>query len=424
MEKKSYTYDTIGNPTGYGGLAMTWQQGRRLKTVTGTGLSASYTYNDSGIRTSKAVGGATTAFTVSGSSILRQAKGSETIDFFYDASGRLYGFKLSGTEYFYIRNGQNDIIGIINASGTQVVAYAYDAWGNPISTSGTLASTVGKSNPFRYRGYYFDEETGFYYLNSRYYDPALGRFINGDSILNPLYGPIGMNSFAYGNNNPVNMVDPNGTLPFLVVTAVVGAVVGAVAGGVIAAANGGNVWAGIGIGAAAGALIGTGVGAATGIALAGSMTATTGAVMAGGTALAATVSAGGLGAGATFVANNISQVVNRAAPAAQTGAGKMANVVEKGKAGEAAANITKNTTHITSPTGKASYRVPDMLTDTVLGEVKNYSGTLYNSPQLKDYLIYAKQNGLQMQLHTNASLANELQGLVNDGTIQLFPLLF
>ena len=148
---------------------------------------------------------------------------------FYDASGRLFGFKLSGTEYFYIRNGQGDIIGIINASGTQVVAYTYDAWGNPISTSGTLASTVGKSNPFRYRGYYFDEETGFYYLNSRYYDPATSRFINADGEISGVGGDVrGCNLYSYCMNNPVMLSDPNGNWPDLSTVLTVVAVVAVV----------------------------------------------------------------------------------------------------------------------------------------------------------------------------------------------------
>jgi len=112
-----------------------------------------------------------------------------------------------------VRNGQSDIIGIINSTGTQVVAYAYDAWGNPISTSGTLASTIGKANPLRYRGYYFDEETGFYYLNSRYYDhPAVGRFINADGFISTGQGVLGSNMFAYCGNNPVSNHDPDGRI--------------------------------------------------------------------------------------------------------------------------------------------------------------------------------------------------------------------
>ena len=137
--------------------------------------------------------------------------------------------------------------------------------------------------------------------------------------------------------------------------------VGAVAGGIIAAQNGGNVLTGIGIGAASGALIGTGVGAAAGAALAGSITATTGAVVAGGGTLAATVSAGGVGAGAAYVANNLAQAANNITPAAQTVASKMQDVATKGKNGELLSGLVKNTTRIPSLTGTAAYRIPDGL---------------------------------------------------------------
>ena len=88
--------------------------------------------------------------------------------------------------------------------------YTYNAYGNPISTTGSLASTVGASNPYRYRGYYFDAETGFYYCNSRYYDPANGRWINADGMIEA--GSLLPNMFMYCMNNPVNYCDPSGML--------------------------------------------------------------------------------------------------------------------------------------------------------------------------------------------------------------------
>ena len=82
--------------------------------------------------------------------------------------------------FFYVRNDQKDIIGLIDAAGNLVVEYKYDAWGRILSIAGSKASDIGKRNPFRYRGYYYDEETGIYYLKSRYYDPELKRFISAD----------------------------------------------------------------------------------------------------------------------------------------------------------------------------------------------------------------------------------------------------
>ena len=96
---------------------------------------------------------------------------------------QLTGMSAGSNRYFYVRNAQNDIIALIDENGTEVVRYEYDAWGNPISTTGTLAGTIGKRNPFRYRGYYWDEETGMYYLESRYYDPEIRRFISADSVM-------------------------------------------------------------------------------------------------------------------------------------------------------------------------------------------------------------------------------------------------
>ena len=237
--------------------------------------------------------------------LLGQTKGSDTIVFLYDEKANRYGFDYNGTKYYYIFNVQGDVIGILNQAGQKIVSYTYDPWGKVLSVDGSEASTIGQLNPIRYRGYYYDTETGFYYLQSRYYDPEVRRWINSDGYISSIGGDIrGYNMFAYCMNNPVTLSDNTGNWPFFAVTAVIGAVVGAVAGGVVAANNGGNIWAGIGIGAAAGALIGTGFGMGAGAALAGSITASTGAVMAGGSALVGTVATGGLGAGVTYVANN------------------------------------------------------------------------------------------------------------------------
>ena len=354
----------------------------------------------------------------------------------YDENGSPFAMSVkdanSGTvkTYYYEKNLQGDIVGIMNEAGYKVVSYTYDAWGNPYSPVYVYHSGVSATdrdnvelNPFRYRGYYYDSETGYYYLQTRYYNPEWGRFLNADSLINQS-SLLGYNSFAYCLNNPINMSDSTGHMPFFLVTAAIGAVVGAIVGGIIAANNDGNVWVGIGIGAAAGALIGTGAGMAIGAALAGSIAATPGAVASGGGVLMSTVAAGGAGAGATFVANNLSQAANNIAPAAQTAVSKMQDVVAKGKAGEAASGIIKNTTRISSLTGTASYRIPDGLDKgmKILSEVKNYSGTLSYTNQLKDFVMWSQANGYQMRLYTNAKLTDPLQQLVDSGIIQLFPL--
>ena len=133
--------------------------------------------------------------------------------FTYDAVGPL-SVNYNGAEYFYLKNAQGDVMGIVNAAGTQVVAYTYDAWGKLLSTTGSMAGTLGEYNPLRYRGYVYDTETGLYYLNSRYYNPETGRFINADGVIAGVGGNLkGYNTFSYCFNNPVNMNDENGCWP-------------------------------------------------------------------------------------------------------------------------------------------------------------------------------------------------------------------
>lgn len=322
-----------------------------------------------------------------------------------------------GKVNYYLTNLQGGVMSIESSDGIPAASYCCDARGKILWSSGELAAL----NSLRYRGYVYDQETGFYYLNSRYYDPAVGRFINPDSLLNQ-ESALGNNMFAYCLNNPMNMTDTEGNLPFLAVTAIIGAVVGAVAGGVVAAKSGGNVWAGIGIGAVAGALVGTGVGMAAGAALAGSITATTGAVMIGGSALLSTVATGGFGAGVSYISNNLSRSVNNATPAVQTAAEKMRAVAAKGKAGEMASGLVKNTQRIYITATK--YRIPDGLdaANKILSEVKNYSGTLSYTAQLRDFVSWSQANGYQMHLYTNAHLTGPLQQAVDSGLIQIFPL--
>ena len=102
------------------------------------------------------------------------------------------------------------MIAIVDATGTAVVSYTYDAWGNILSVTGTMADTLGKSNPLRYRGYVYDPETELYYLQSRYYDPEVGRFINADAFTSTGQGILGNNMFAYCNNCPVKYKDSDG----------------------------------------------------------------------------------------------------------------------------------------------------------------------------------------------------------------------
>ena len=134
---------------------------------------------------------------------------TETLSFSYDASGIPMSVIYNGTAYYYTVNLQGDVMAIVDASGTSVVSYAYDAWGNVLSVTGTMADTLGEINPLRYRGYVYDQETELYYLQSRYYAPEAGRFINTDILLST-GGLLGHNTFTYCYNNPICWSDDCG----------------------------------------------------------------------------------------------------------------------------------------------------------------------------------------------------------------------
>ena len=134
-------------------------------------------------------------------------KGTDTLRFSYDAAGNVAAVNHNGTYYYYLRNGQGDIVKLIDGSGTTVVEYSYDSWGKQLSCTGTLATTLGVLNPFRYRGYVYDEETQWYYLKSRYYDPETCRFISADVLLSTGQGVLGHNTYAYCLNNSSTFID-------------------------------------------------------------------------------------------------------------------------------------------------------------------------------------------------------------------------
>ena len=163
-------------------------------------------YNTSGIRTKRSSEEKTYNYIYAGDKLMRMTVGNDVLDFSYDTNGVPLTMTYNGTVYYYITNLQGDVIKMERADGSTGASYAYDAWGNILRMSGTLAEL----NPLRYRGYVYDQETGFYYLNSRYYDPAVGRFINADSYVSTGDGFTGLNMFAYCNNNPANRIDPDG----------------------------------------------------------------------------------------------------------------------------------------------------------------------------------------------------------------------
>ena len=188
----------------------TWEHGRELATMSNGSTTWTNTYNADGLRTKRTNGSTTYNYIYNGSSQSQMTVGNNTLYFAYDASGTPMSVTYNGTNYYYATNVQGDVTAILNSSGTAVVQYTYDAWGKILTTTGSMASTLGAHNPLRYRGYVYDTETTLYYLQSRYYDPEMGRFINGDALASTGQGVLGNNMFAYCQNNPVSGYDPTG----------------------------------------------------------------------------------------------------------------------------------------------------------------------------------------------------------------------
>lgn len=216
------TYDEIGNPLSYyNGTAYTFTwEGRRLVGAVKGSNNMSFTYNEEGIRTSKTVNGVTHTYHLNGSQIIAEEWGDKLVVYLYDASGSHIGMMYRDSSYatdifdvfWFEKNLHGDIVAVYNASGVKVAEYTYnDAWGNhTVTYANGGASTGAKYNPFRYRGYYYDTDLGMYYLNSRYYDSKICRFINSDTYVSTGQSLTGNNMFVYCDNNPVMLVDFQG----------------------------------------------------------------------------------------------------------------------------------------------------------------------------------------------------------------------
>ena len=201
-------YDGMGNPKSYRGSELTWEKGRRLTSIEDETGEVTFGYDVFGQRNKKTAGGETTNYVYENGKLLRQITGSEVMTFIYGSEG-IIGFKLGTSKYLYRKNVFGDVEEIYNEGGTLVGKYSYTAFGEcEIETD---ENGIATKNPIRYRGYYFDEETGFYYLKTRYYDPETGRFITIDDISYLAPDTInGLNLYAYCGNNPVMRVDENG----------------------------------------------------------------------------------------------------------------------------------------------------------------------------------------------------------------------
>ena len=226
LYNSSFGYDALGNLTF--DMEKCWSytwDGRQLVDITADGGLPRFTfaYDSNGIRTQKGVAQSWDEwvyhdYTLDGTTILKETIYNEAygmisdvrdIYYYYDENGSPIGLNWNGEDYYYYKNIFGDVLGIMDSAGSMVVRYTHDAWGNPISTTGAMASTLGKDNPFRYRGYYYDTETGLYYLNARYYNPEWGRFISPDPVLDTSTA-FGCNLFNYCGNDPINRLDESG----------------------------------------------------------------------------------------------------------------------------------------------------------------------------------------------------------------------
>lgn len=171
-----------------------------------------FAYDANGMRTSRTDGTITYNYVYNGGLLMKMTAGYAVMEFAYDASGTPMTVTVNGVRYYYVTNVQGDVVSIIDGNGALVAHYNYDAWGNLIA-EGSQFSLIGSWNPLRYRGYVYDEETELYYLQSRYYNPEIGRFINADDfemLLEDYEAMLQYNLFAYCWDNPVNMFDPDG----------------------------------------------------------------------------------------------------------------------------------------------------------------------------------------------------------------------
>lgn len=249
-------------------IEMTWT-GRRLVTASGY----TYSYDPNGLRLSKTDGKRTERYIYDGDSLcamkVDDENGSNTIFFHYDEANALVGFSVNSKDYFYDRDILGNINAVIDSAGTTLVSYAYGDFGAVTETiaDSDEARLVAKVNPFKFKGYFFDNETGFYYLKSRYYSPELGRFISADGEIGQVGDTMVMNLFAYCKNNPINLSDEGGNWPSWATKLCIGLAIIAICAIAVVATGGFGascIATSMLVGAVKGAVIGAVTGAVTG----------------------------------------------------------------------------------------------------------------------------------------------------------------
>lgn len=220
---KIITYDEIGNPIAIGSdIALSWINGRQLHSYEDNDNLISFKYDKDGRRINKIVNNVETKYYLEGENIVLEKTGSNVLYYIYNSVEDLIGFKYNDNVYFYDKNLQDDIVGILDSNYNIVAKYTYDSWGNILSVTDNEGNVIGESadhianiNPFRYRSYYYDKETKLYYLNDRYYNPEIGRFINIDVGISNIGEIDGYNMYVYAVNNPITYYDNDGCWPKL-----------------------------------------------------------------------------------------------------------------------------------------------------------------------------------------------------------------
>ena len=233
---KTVTSDAIGNIKNDGTWDYSWEHGRQLASQTKSGTRIAYSYDANGMRLKKIVNGTAYDYCYNGNLLTHMSTSGWYAHIRYSAEGMPVHIQYKNgsnkaDEYYYMFNAQGDVVGLLDGTGKLVVEYTYDAWGQPLTITGSMKDTLGKANPLRYRCYVYDEETGMYYLGSRYYNPVMGRFISTDSTstLTASKALTDKNLYAYCDSNPTSRVDDEGDFWNPISTAI-GAAVGAIAG--------------------------------------------------------------------------------------------------------------------------------------------------------------------------------------------------
>ncbi|MCR4879315.1 MAG: RHS repeat-associated core domain-containing protein, partial [Bacteroidales bacterium] len=230
-----------GNPISYYNgrhYDFTWKNGRQLASASVNGMNVTYEYDMAGVRSKKTVGNTEYTYDTLGGLVVHQHwEDTKDLYFIYDDNNQPYAvFYKNGSgslyRYYYLLNQQGDVVALMNGNHEKVVKYRYDPWGVPTLVSDSTNIRIGEKNPLLYRGYYYDSDTGLYYLQSRYYDPAIGRFINADTFATTdANGFLSCNMFAYCENDPVNRSDCSGTISELLAGVIGGTIAGAVING-------------------------------------------------------------------------------------------------------------------------------------------------------------------------------------------------